>query len=706
MYRRALRWLRNVGSRNPAQAPRVARMAQRVAQAGAPPPGESRPVVAEPTAMTMALAVLGPAAMSIVDVGARWGASQAWFRLKPLAKLYGFEPDPVECARLNQRAEPGQEEFVPLALGRENGTGTLHVTREPACSSLYPPSPAMLARFPSLRAVMTQVESLEVPLSTLETWARRACVERVDFIKLDTQGADLDILRGAGSLLDDCLGVEAEVMFDQLYVGQPLFADVDAYLRSKGFTLWRLDSLAHYTDNPSDRLMHQAAVHYEHRTVHHQAGDGRLVWGNAIYFRDRETVAHSSRDLLVLGALLAAAGDDDGSQACCQRAACLPELAQGSGPQAARDRGRFAVQAGTGAEMTPLPDDPRAYLASLPLDEADRRRILMTIGCHDSRTIPKVNGAGRVFDDPRGRYQLMHNGVRVVEHGYCGPWMTELIKLLRGHHEPQEELVFSELVRHLGPGATMVELGSYWAYYSLWFARTIPQARTVMIEPDPNFMQVGQRNFELNGLQGEFHAAAVGARSAASGPFFCESDRMDRALPLVCVDDLPRRMKVPRIDLLLADIQGAELSMLQGARQAIQRGAIRFLLLSTHHQRISGDPLTHQKCVQFVREQGGHLLAEHSVVESYSGDGLIVASFAPSDRDLPAIPISRNHPSNSLFRELEYDLDEAWRALAEMTERLQAAASRDETLAAPLAEVRARAYAWGLRLPTHERKAA
>ena len=56
-------------------------------------------------------------------------------------------------------------------------------------------------------------------------------MDRVDFIKLDTQGSELDILHGAGSLLDNCSGLQLEVMFSPLYEGQPLFADVDAYLR-------------------------------------------------------------------------------------------------------------------------------------------------------------------------------------------------------------------------------------------------------------------------------------------------------------------------------------------------------------------------------------------------------------------------------------------------------------------------------------------
>ena len=91
--------------------------------------------------------------ITIADVGARWGATEAWFRLPGLARLIGFEPDAEECAQLNRQAGP-HERFYPVALGKINGEATLHLTAHPACASLYPPSRAMLDRYPSLRPLM------------------------------------------------------------------------------------------------------------------------------------------------------------------------------------------------------------------------------------------------------------------------------------------------------------------------------------------------------------------------------------------------------------------------------------------------------------------------------------------------------------------------------------------------------------------------
>jgi len=77
-------------------------------------------------------------------------------------------------------------------------------------------------------------------------------------------------------------------------------------------------------------------------------------------------------------------------------------------------------------------------------------RVEMTAACRDSAAIPKVPDAGGIIVEDGQRVQIMHNGVKVVAGGYYGDWTEEIIRRLRGHHEPQEELVFHELLRHIG----------------------------------------------------------------------------------------------------------------------------------------------------------------------------------------------------------------------------------------------------------------
>ncbi len=614
-------------------------------------------------AFRAALREFGPRSLNIIDVGARWGTVDAWFRVAPLARIFGFEPDAVECQRLNSLFKSDSEQFYPYALGRVDGDATRYVTGEPACSSLFPSSEFMRERFPTLRSDMAPARETLIPVKRMETWAAMSEVKRVDFIKIDTQGSELDVLQGANDLLDECIGVEAEVMFSPLYKNQPLFADIDAYLRGRGFTLWRLSNLAHYAERPNSRLLNSSTVHFDLTSVHHQTGDGRLVWANAIYFKDRANLSNR-RSLLALATMLEAAGDRDGSESCLNSLACYPQ---------------------TPASVSL---DREERIRAIQIPEGDLKRLRMTIGCKDSDEIPKVRCAGSSMVEGDVRLQLMHNGLKIVEGCYHGPWMTAIIEFLGGHHEPQEERAFFEILKYVQPGANMIELGSFWAYYSMWFAKTLPGGRNLMIEPDAANLQVGQRNFTLNGLVGEFMQGSIGRNNDAPKPFLWESDGATHMVPQYCVDELIRQSNLPRVDLLLADIQGAELEMLHGASDSIDRGLLRFIFVSTHHHAISKDPLIHQKCVEFIREHQGHILIEHSVTESFSGDGLIVASFDPADRQLPPIHVSRNWPSNSLFRQSEYDLAEACAAIEELGQEFVGLVKLNPQIASELNRIR------------------
>jgi len=124
--------------------------------------------------------------------------------------------------------------------------------------------------------------------------------------------------------------------------------------------------------------------------------------------------------------------------------------------------------------------------------------------CRDCDPVPKVADAGIVYENSDGRrIQIMHNGLRVLADGYYGEWMTDLIRKCHGHHEAQEERVFHEVVRRLPEDATMIELGGFWAYYSLWFLKDRANRRAIIVEPEPTHLEIGQTNAALNGLEAE-----------------------------------------------------------------------------------------------------------------------------------------------------------------------------------------------------------
>jgi FkbM family methyltransferase len=254
----------------------------------------------------------------------------------------------------------------------------------------------------------------------------------------------------------------------------------------------------------------------------------------------------------------------------------------------------------------------------------------------------------------------MHNGLQVEAGGYYGDWMAEIIRVLRGHHEPQEEAVFDRIVRRRsaeGGPAVMIEFGSFWTYYGLWFCRSIPSARVIAVEPDPVYLGVGRRNAMLNDFSSAvtFLPAAIGECPGQTMSFRAESDGQEYIVEQCDLASVMRTGDIDHVDLVLADVQGAETILLERATDVLAAGRVRFLVLSTHHHSISGDPLTHQRALATLTQLGAHVICEHTVGESFSGDGLIAVSFDERDRDL-VIEVSRARSRDSLFGELEYDL--------------------------------------------------
>jgi FkbM family methyltransferase len=289
------------------------------------------------------------------------------------------------------------------------------------------------------------------------------------------------------------------------------------------------------------------------------------------------------------------------------------------------------------------------------------RRIAQTVAVRDTDALPRVDEAGDVIERDGRRLQVMHNGLVVVADSYYGDWMTEIIRRLGGHHEPQEEVVFAAVLRRLAASEViapaMVELGAFWGYYAMWFLRELADAgaRALLVEPDPGNLDLGRLHLQLNGLQATTLRASVGTEHGRRSAFRCERDGRVRLTREVTLPGILDEQELARVDLLLCDTQGAETELLQGGAEALAAGRVRFLMISTHHHSISGDALTHQRCLHAVRAAGGHVFAEHTVSESCSGDGLIAASFAPEDADLE-VPVTRVRARDSLFGEPELEL--------------------------------------------------
>lgn len=153
--------------------------------------------------------------------------------------------------------EPQDE---PIAIGAQYGHGTLYVTKHPDASSLLKPNDAFLREF-LIADRYAVVEEVPVTIRTLD---ELITVPGPFFLKIDTQGTELDVLRGANRVLEEVIGIDIEVNFAPRYVGQCFFSDVDAFARNRGFQLFDLQRRFLKRSNaggPKGQLTHATALY-------------------------------------------------------------------------------------------------------------------------------------------------------------------------------------------------------------------------------------------------------------------------------------------------------------------------------------------------------------------------------------------------------------------------------------------------------------
>ncbi len=232
----------------------------------------------------------------VVDAGAQAGVeTRKWLFWGNRLRLDGFEPDAAECEKLNEESRrAGVASFYhPVCLGEREGTNTLYVTRRPDSSSLYRPARERLMRYKHsldgrsaycLNDSLTVDKIVESTTTTLDKWAETNKTACIDFIKLDVQGAELDILRGGANSLQQVLGIEAEVEFVPMYEGQPLFADVDGFVRGQGFMFFNL--LFTHAGHFAGRMASQVIASYQKNPILMQQIAGQLLSADAFYLID------------------------------------------------------------------------------------------------------------------------------------------------------------------------------------------------------------------------------------------------------------------------------------------------------------------------------------------------------------------------------------------------------------------------------------
>lgn len=176
----------------------------------------------------------------LVDVGSSGGTPRIWQPIRAYSTYIGFDGDTREIHH-PQEDEFRHARFVHEVI-TENGAGevTFFLTRSPYCSSTLRPNPTVTDNFLSADSFVVEREQT-MRASNLNDVIARLQLDRIDWMKIDTQGTDLRIYNSLRTeLRDRMLAIDIEPGLRGAYVGEDLFSNVHNKLTADGFWLSNL----------------------------------------------------------------------------------------------------------------------------------------------------------------------------------------------------------------------------------------------------------------------------------------------------------------------------------------------------------------------------------------------------------------------------------------------------------------------------------
>ncbi len=176
----------------------------------------------------------------IFDIGANEGQSTASFiKLFPQATVHAFEPSPKTFKTLEQNLSDKPNVILnQMAIGESEGKSTFHLTSINQMDSLLPMAMDGLYASKDIEHTGT----IEVNVTTLDTYAETDGLNRIDFCKIDTQGCSRQVLTGAHELIKaGSIGIfQIELLFSRYYESNESFSEIEALLQPAGYWLYTL----------------------------------------------------------------------------------------------------------------------------------------------------------------------------------------------------------------------------------------------------------------------------------------------------------------------------------------------------------------------------------------------------------------------------------------------------------------------------------
>jgi len=173
----------------------------------------------------------------IIDVGANEGQFGAFLRsIGFKGEIYSFEPVAAPFKILSSISAKDDKWFVNnCALGATSGEATINVSRHTSFSSILNPSDYALERWTNSRVDHKET----IVIKTLDEWCKSGVISDHDslFLKMDTQGYDLEVFRGAHSILHQVRGILSELSLIAVYNDMPNYMQSLKTFENAGFSV-------------------------------------------------------------------------------------------------------------------------------------------------------------------------------------------------------------------------------------------------------------------------------------------------------------------------------------------------------------------------------------------------------------------------------------------------------------------------------------
>ena len=250
-----------------------------------------------PRPLTSYLVGAGLSPVVIYDIGARWGVQEKFLALGKSLRAYCFDPDEKECERLNASAAE-EVKYIPAVIGGKDGPATLYETRLQASSGLYRTNMDFFSRLLN-RENGELVNIKPVETKTISTVQKEFGIPSPHFLKLDVEGAELEILQGTD--LADVMGFYSEFRFHPEINGSPVFHELDRFAQENGFRLYNLWS----SRQSRKTLPYPGPVGYWNTGKRFYAFtvSGQIMDGDALYFRDPLRLQLTQQQILAYACL-------------------------------------------------------------------------------------------------------------------------------------------------------------------------------------------------------------------------------------------------------------------------------------------------------------------------------------------------------------------------------------------------------------------